>query len=181
MNDVLFGVETKLRLVGKGNKSRIIVIPENCARLLEAFIDSEIIDGTDRVSRLKPVFSSQTHEKMSISCVEELVEKYVRQAKAEYPSLFGRSNYTPHSFRHSISVHMLEAGESLAVIRAFLGHSSISSTMVYASVTPELANKYLRERGKVLDKFKLAPKEESIIASLPFLQKIYSRKAGSAQ
>jgi site-specific recombinase XerD len=88
---------------------------------------------------------------MSISCVEASVKKYVAQSKAAYPHLFKRKTYTPHSFRHSIAVHMLECGESLVVIKAFLGHESISSTVVYANVTPELANKYLRERGKVLD------------------------------
>jgi len=46
---------------------------------------------------------------------------------------------------------MLECGESLVVIKAFLGHESIASTTVYASVTLELANKYLRERGKPLE------------------------------
>jgi len=74
---------------------------------------------------------------------------------------------------------MLEAGESLAVIRAFLGHSSISSTLVYASVTPELANKYLRERGKPLEAVQPAVRKESVIAALPFLQNIYSRNRAS--
>jgi site-specific recombinase XerD len=41
---------------------------------------------------------------------------------------------------------MLECGVSLPVIQAFLGHESISSTMIYASITPELANKYLKDR-----------------------------------
>jgi site-specific recombinase XerD len=87
---------------------------------------------------------------MSISCVEELVKKYVAQAKKEYPRLFKESSYTPHSFRHSIAVHMLEIGESLVAIKAFLGHSSIESTAIYARVTPELASRYLNERGKPL-------------------------------
>ncbi len=177
LNDIVFGKETKLRLVGKGEKARTIVIPGNCAKLLKGFIDSNHADGINNSSRLKPVFSSQTHEKMSISCVEEIVKKYVRQAKSEHPTLFRRKSYSPHSFRHSISVHMLEAGESLAVIRAFLGHASISSTIVYASVTPELANKYLRERGKPLETIGSTARQKSIIASLPFLQRISSRCA----
>lgn len=43
---------------------------------------------------------------------------------------------------------MLEAGDSLITIKAFLGHASIVTTTIYAQVTPELANKYLDERGK---------------------------------
>lgn len=56
-------------------------------------------------------------------------------------------NYTPHSFRHSIAVHMLESGIPLPVTKNFLGHSSIEVTMIYATVSDELENKYLKENG----------------------------------
>jgi len=179
LNDITFGKETKLRLVGKGSKARIVVIPESCAKLLKGYVDSRKSDFIGRENKMRYVFSSQTNEHMSISCVEEIVKKYVLLAKNKHPSLFCRSNYTPHSYRHSIAVHMLEAGESLAVIRAFLGHSSISSTLVYASVTPELANKYLRERGKPVETVQPVVRQESVIAALPFLQNIYSRNRAS--
>jgi site-specific recombinase XerD len=175
MNDIKFGNDTKLRLVGKGSKTRTVVIPENCAKLLRGYVDSRRSDFIGLEPKMRHVFSSQTNEHMSISCVEEIVKKYVQTARNSHPSLFIRANYTPHSFRHSIAVHMLEAGESLAVIRAFLGHSSISSTLVYASVTPELANKYLRERGKPLETVQPVIRKESVIAALPFLQNVYSR------
>jgi site-specific recombinase XerD len=175
LNDITFGNDTKLRLIGKGSKARVVVIPENCAKLLRGYVDSRKLDLIGREAGNRYVFPSQTNEHMSISCVEEVVKKYVLVAKRKHPELFFRANYTPHSFRHSIAVHMLEAGESLAVIRAFLGHSSISSTLVYASVTPELANKYLRERGKPLDAVQSVARQESIIAALPFLQNVYRR------
>jgi site-specific recombinase XerD len=106
---------------------------------------------------------------MSISCVEEVVRKYVNRAKELYPKNFRQNKYTPHSFRHSIAVHMLEAGESLIAIKAFLGHASISSTVVYAKLTPELANKYLDERGKPLENTILQPTPQSLPEAMPFL------------
>ncbi len=51
---------------------------------------------------------------------------------------------------------MLKAGDSLVTIKAFLGHASIVTTTVYAQVTPELANKYLDERGKPIPERKPA-------------------------
>ncbi len=42
---------------------------------------------------------------------------------------------------------MLESGVPLPAIKAFLGHSSINTTMVYASASPELVAKYLKERN----------------------------------
>jgi site-specific recombinase XerD len=151
LNDIYFGEETNISLVGKGRKGRIVTIPENCATMLKNYLMSNNLNTTNIRDRQRQIFSSQTHEHMSISCVEAIVKKYVAKVKKEHPQLFKRNTYTPHSFRHSIAVHMLECGESLVVIKAFLGHESIATTMVYASVTPELANKYLRERGKLLD------------------------------
>lgn len=92
-------------------------------------------------------FSSQINEHMTIFCVEEIVKKYVRLAKMENPSLFREKKCSPHSFRHSIAVHMLEAWIPLPVIKNFLGHSSIEVTMIYATVSDELKNKYLKENG----------------------------------
>ncbi len=116
---------------------------------------------------------------MSISCVEAIVKTYVVKVKKEHPRLFKRNTYTPYSFRHSIAVHMLECGESLVVIKAFLGHESIATTMVYASVTPELANKYLRERGKVLDEIEGSSEPlhdtKPRATKLPFLEKGYHK------
>ena len=110
-NDVTFGVETRVRLVGKGSKARRIVIPNECADLLR------------------------------------VVSKYVNMAKKLHPGLFQQKAYTPHAFRHTIAVDMLACGCSLPAIKAFLGHSSIQSTMIYATVTSDQANKILRERG----------------------------------
>jgi site-specific recombinase XerD len=177
LNDICFGDETNIRLIGKGNKARLVTIPENCATMLKNYLNSKNLDASSVKDRSRHLFSSQTHEHMSISCVEAIVEKYVAMVKKEHPRLFKRNTYTPHIFRHSIAVHMLECGESLVVIRAFLGHSSISSTAIYASMTPELANKYLRERGKALDNPEsVSPPPERMVADmLPFIAKRYRR------
>jgi len=173
LNDIYFGTETNIRLVGKGNKARLVTIPQNCAVMLKNYLNSRNLDVSCPNDRLRHVFSSQTCEKMSVSCIEEIVKKHVVKSKKDYPHIFRRKTYTPHSFRHSIAVHMLECGESLVVIKAFLGHSSIMSTTIYASVTPELANKYLRERGKVMDNSVLASQyiEPVKVGLLSFLNK----------
>jgi site-specific recombinase XerD len=168
LNDITFGTTTTIRFLGKGSKARTVAIPQKCASLLQKYLKNRKLDSSDVNARKKHVFSSQTHDKMTISCVEEIVKKYIVKAKAAYPGLFKRKSYSPHSFRHSIAVHMLECGESLVVIKAFLGHASIETTTIYAEVTPELANKYLKERGKLLDSVDL--KDEQSNNMLPFLK-----------
>lgn len=141
--DVRFNEKTSIKLIGKGNKGRVVTIPENCTKLLKAYIESIGLAGKPE----RHVFSSQTHEHMTISCVEGIVKKYIELAKAKNPGLFLEKHYTPHSLRHSIAVHMLEAGIPLPVIKNFLGHSSIETTMIYATVSDDLTNKYLKNRS----------------------------------
>jgi site-specific recombinase XerD len=131
-------------LRGKGGKSRTVVIPEQCARLLKKHMGQ--IEPKCPGADLRHVFSSQTREHMTISCVEEVVKKSILKAKETRPDLFPH-NYTPHSFRHSIATHMLESGIPLPAIKAFLGHASINTTMIYTSVSQELVAEYLKERN----------------------------------
>ena len=142
VGDIRFGTSATITLHGKGGKTRVVVIPKQCVALLKLHMaQNRLIEG----GAMRHIFSSQTHEHMTISCLEAIVKKYVRKAKKLRPDLF-RENYTPHSFRHSIAMHMLESGIPLPVIKAFLGHVSISTTMIYASVNFELVSKYLRNK-----------------------------------
>lgn len=140
VGDMRFGTTSTLTLHGKGNKTRTIVIPVQSATLLKTYVEKNRLNGGDP---LRHVFSSQTNEHMTISCLEAIVKKYVLKAKKLRPDLF-REHYTPHSFRHSIAYHMLESGIPLPAIKTFLGHELISTTMIYASANYELVNKYLR-------------------------------------
>lgn len=168
-SDVTLGSPTKVRLTGKGSKTRIVTIPDSCTAILKEYSRIRGFDSADRTMMQRHIFSSQTHEHMTISCVEGIVKKYVTMAKEQNPQLFKEGSYSPHTFRHSIAVHMLEAGDSLVAIKAFLGHSTIATTCIYATVTPELANKYLDARGKPLEDTSLRTAIQPLPQALPFL------------
>ena len=130
-----------LNIKGKGGKSRRIGIPDNCAKMLQKYI-------SHRRLALKPdnhIFSSQTHEHMTVSCIEGIFKKYIRQAKANNPSLFREHSYPPHSMRHSTASHMLEAGVPIVVIKNFLGHASLQTTQIYAELSQNTVDKHLIE------------------------------------
>jgi len=130
-----------LNITGKGGKSRRIGIPIACAAMLKHYIGHRKLTGKPE----RHVFSSQTHEHMTVSCIEEIFKKYVTIAKNENPLLFQEDSYPPHSMRHSTASHMLEAGVPLAVIKNFLGHASIQSTQIYAEISQNTVDKYLRD------------------------------------
>ena len=141
VGDVRIGdTATTLVLNGKGGKRRKIGIPKSCALLLDHHIRTSGISGKGS----RHVFSSQTHEHMTVSCIEEIYKKYVGLAKESYPGLFCEKSYTPHSMRHSTATHMLEAGVPIVVIKSFLGHATLQSTQIYAEVTQSTLNKHIR-------------------------------------
>jgi len=172
VSDVLFRDTATLRLCGKGSKARIVAIPDVCAKLLANYLKFKGLNTVAGDEKLRHVFSSQNNEHMTISCIEEIVKKHVKSARSSRPELFPLRNYSPHSFRHSIAVHMLESGVPLPVIKNFLGHASIESTLVYATVTPELANHYLKEKGFGVKMPKEDEHEKQTLSKLSFLDKL---------
>lgn len=74
------------------------------------------------------VFSSQTHEKMTVSCIEEIFSKYIQRARNVNPGLF-KEAYSPHSMRHTTATHMLEAGVPLIVVKNLGGHASLQTKL----------------------------------------------------
>ena len=165
VGDIRFGKPTTMTLRGKGDKTRTIVIPDQCVSLLKAYMDQNKLVGAE--SR-RHMFSSQTNEHMTISCIEAVVKKYVQMAKELRPDIF-RAHYTPHSFRHSIAYHMLESGIPLPVIKTFLGHALISSTLIYASADFELVSKYLRDKDPYADQDAIL--EHSGVSITPYFLK----------
>lgn len=131
----------KLKLRGKGEKSRRIGIPETCGEMLLKYIAYRRIESKPD----RHVFSSQTHEQMTISCIEGIFSKYVPLAKDMNPALFTEESYTPHSMRHATASHMLESGVPLVVIKNFLGHESLQSTQIYAELSANSVDKHLKE------------------------------------
>ena len=128
-----------INIHGKGQKIRRIGIPYDASNMLKKYIDHRRISKD--VGR--HVFSSQTHEKMTVACIEEIYSKYIDKAKKSYSDKF-RENYTPHSMRHTTATHMIEAGVPLIVVKNFLGHVSLQTTQIYTEITQDTMNRQLK-------------------------------------
>ena len=144
-----------ITLTGKGGKARRIGIPVACSKMLKQYISFRNIGSLLQ----RHVFSSQTHEFMTISCVEEIFKKYVSACKEKHPDKFLEASYPPHSMRHTTACHMLEAGVPIIVIKNFLGHASISTTQIYAEVSQNMADKHLKEWSKKWFSTEKAPEQ----------------------
>ena len=142
VGSIIFDSERTLLIIhGKGDKTRRILLSKQCAEQLKKYlIHKRTIDKPERY-----VFYANGNKQMTIAGIEKTVKKYVRLAKEQNPYLFQEESYSPHSFRHSTATHMLEAGVPLIVIKNFLGHASVQTTQIYAEISANKANQYLKK------------------------------------
>lgn len=124
-------------LLGKGSKIRQVGISLSLAKVIQNYIRHRHIDRYPG----RHVFSSQTHEQMTVSCIEGIYKKYVVIAKEGHPGMFLDNHYSPHSMRHSTACHLLEAGVDIVTIKNILGHVSVQTTQIYAEMSQDSVDK----------------------------------------
>lgn len=120
--------ETKLIRVnqGKGNKDRIIKLPDSIVLQLNGFRQTGKNKGEGYV------FYSDwdINKHISTRTFQQILKKACRKAKLQI-------NYSPHKLRHSFATHSLENGTDLRLIQEELGHKSLQTTQRYTHITKD--------------------------------------------
>ena len=125
-----------IKVMGKGNKERIVPIGDEAIRLIEKYIrDSRPIILGNRMSEY--LFISKKGGMLNRKSVWRLLKGYAKMVNI-------RKNITPHTLRHSFATHLLERGADLRAVQELLGHVDISTTQIYT----HLARKQLQEIHK---------------------------------
>ena len=118
-----------IRLLGKGQKYRIVPLMEEQVTFLKQYIEENRLGEECRLKH--PLFFNSRGEKLTRAGVAFILKTYVEMAKALNPDLIPES-VSCHSLRHSKAMHLLQAGVNLVYIRDILGHASIQTTEIYA-------------------------------------------------
>jgi len=118
-----------VRLHGKGDKWRSCPLWDEMAKALRALIDQQHI-----VDPNAPVFTSACGQALTRYGIYKRVRKYAADIEDSDTAPRPR-RITPHVFRHSTAVHLLEAGVEVNVIRGWLGHVNLDTTNRYAEIT----------------------------------------------
>jgi site-specific recombinase XerD len=127
----------RVRLHGKGNKWRTCPLWPETAEQLRLLVEQrkQVPDANT------PVFVSRAGCALTRSGIYKIVRRHCCQldASGAYP---GR--VSPHLFRHTAAVHLLESGVEVNVIRGWLGHVSLETTNRYAEISAQLKEAALR-------------------------------------
>ena len=137
--DVRLDAPAQLRLTGKGGKTRIVPLMPNTVALLSDHLREHGLDQPDRLD--SHVFVNRSQQRLTRSGIWRLMQKYAARARLVCPHL--PKQISPHIFRHSKAMHLLQAGIPLVIIRDFLGHADITTSEIYARADLDMKRRAL--------------------------------------
>jgi integrase/recombinase XerD len=118
-----------IRIVGKGDRERLIPLGDEAVRWLGQFVRSaraEIL--LDRQTDY--LFPTRRGDRMTRQAFWHIIKRYARKAGV-------RKELSPHTLRHAFATHLLNHGADLRVVQMLLGHSDLSTTQIYTHVARE--------------------------------------------
>lgn len=122
-----------IKVVGKGNKERLIPIGSSAIKFLNHYIKEVRVHAKIKPGNEDYVFINRLGTPLSRVMVFMIIKDLALKAKIQ-------KNISPHTFRHSFATHLIEGGADLRAVQEMLGHESITTTEIYT----HLDRDYLR-------------------------------------
>lgn len=117
--------EDRIRVVGKGNKERIVYMGSNCKKAIDAYlVERHKIKLTDD----RALFGSRDHNRISVSAVHRLVKKHLLEAGLD------STQFSAHKLRHTAATLMLSGGVDVKTVQEVLGHEHLNTTEIYTHI-----------------------------------------------
>lgn len=150
--DVRLDAPAKIRLMGKGEKQRSVPLLDETVGYLKAYMEEHGLTHTDKQAEY--LFLNHQKEKFTRMGISYILKKYADVARNDSSTI--PLKITPHIFRHSKAMHLLQAGVSIIYIKDILGHSDITTTQIYVKADMTM-------KKDALEKAKIGlPKAESV-------------------
>ncbi len=122
LNDVY---EDRIRVVGKGNKERIVYFGSAC----KAAIDDYLLERKQKVlTDNRALFGSRDSNRISVTAVHRLVKKHMLQAGID------PDQYSAHKLRHTAATLMISNGVDIKTVQEVLGHEHLNTTEIYTHI-----------------------------------------------
>lgn len=117
--------DDRIRVVGKGNKERIVYMGSACKRAIDDYLveRKQIILSDNRA-----LFGSRDKNRISESAVHRLVKKHMLAAGLD------ASQFSAHKLRHTAATLMLSNGVDVKTVQEVLGHENLNTTQIYTHI-----------------------------------------------
>ena len=126
-----------LRIVGKGNKERLVPMGTHAIKSVESYLDHYRKQSSVKQGFEDHLFLNRFGRSISRVMVFQIIKTCVENAGI-------RKNISPHTFRHSFASHLVEGGADLRVVQELLGHESILTTEIYTHLNREYLEDTIR-------------------------------------
>ena len=120
----LYANEGFLRVIGKGNKERLVPVGGTALRWVQHYREQTRSHQSVKTGQEDYLFLNRRGSKLSRMMVFMIIRDCVKSAEIS-------KNVSPHTFRHSFATHLVEAGADLRAVQEMLGHASITTTEIY--------------------------------------------------
>ncbi len=127
-----------LRVVGKGNKERLVPIGRDAMKFLKIYIDEIRVHIPVQKGFESHVFLNRAGKKTSRVTIFLII-------KALAAKIGLKKSISPHTFRHSFATHLIEGGADLRAVQEMLGHESITTTEIYTHLDRDYLKQVIRE------------------------------------
>ncbi len=123
-----------VRVLGKGNKERIVPVGEMAARALQKYMRERQARQTGGREAKGPLFLNARGTKLGARGARLILNRWVKKASLE-------RKVSPHTLRHTFATHLLNRGCDLRTVQEMLGHKSLASTQIYTHTSVEQLKK----------------------------------------
>ena len=122
--------DNRLKLLGKGNKERIVYLNASCMNSIENYL--KVLNSGEKVKRVdkNALFLNRNGKRITPRRVEQIVEQCLKEAGLDGMGI------SPHKLRHTAATLLYQdAGVDIRVLKELLGHESLSTTEIYTHVS----------------------------------------------
>jgi integrase/recombinase XerD len=127
-----------VRVVGKGNKERLVPIGSSAVKYITIYNDTIRAHQTPQKGEEDILFLNRRGKRLSRVMIFLIIKDLVKQAGIT-------KIISPHTFRHSFATHLVEGGADLRAVQEMLGHESITTTEIYTHLDREFLRQTLQQ------------------------------------